>query len=56
MIVCKNKVSALQLLNSENYKNYWTSFDENLRSQILSSLERDKNILHYWNGQQFFNS
>lgn len=54
MIVCKKKVCQLQLLNSEDYKNYWTSFDEKLRSQILSSLERDKNILHYWNGQQFF--
>ena len=55
MIVCKNKVSQLQLLNSEEYKNYWAAFDEKLRSQILSSLERDKNILHYWNGSNFNN-
>lgn len=53
LIVCKKKVSALQLLNSEDYKNYWTSFDRVLRSNILQSLERDKNILHYWNGSNF---
>lgn len=55
LVVCKKKIKPLSLLNSEHYKQYWTSFDEKLRFDILIELEKNDNILEYWNGQNFIN-
>jgi hypothetical protein len=51
LIVCKKKTKPLGLLNSENYKNGWTCFDENLRTEILHELEKNQNIEYYRNGK-----
>lgn len=55
LVVCKKRIKPLPLLNSEHYKQYWTSFDEKLRTDILIELEKNDNILDYWNGQNFIN-
>jgi hypothetical protein len=53
LIVCKKRIKPIEALNNENYKNYWTCFDEQKRHEILSQIEKDKNILHYWDGTRF---
>ena len=53
MVVCKNKIKPISVLNSENHKNYWTAFDEKLRFDILKELEKTQNIAMYWNGNNF---
>lgn len=55
LVVCKRKIKPIGVLNSEHYRNYWTSFDEKLRSDILKELEKNDNILEYWNGNNFLN-
>jgi len=54
MVVCKKKIKPLGLLNSEHHAQYWTSFDEKLRFEILQELEKNQNIDYYWNGQNLF--
>lgn len=55
LIVCKKKIKPIECLNSEHYKMYFESCDENLRSQILLEMEENKNISDYWNGTNFLN-
>lgn len=54
MVVCKKRIKPLECLNNANYKNYWTCFDENKRIEILEELEKNHNLLIYWNGKTIF--
>lgn len=51
LIVCKNKIKPMEVLKSS----FNFSFDEKLRNDILFELEKNNNILEYWDGKKFAN-